>query len=84
MRLVGKEKIKRTLSADETVGTWVRAWVAEIASANWKEPSEVTQQFPNACHYGSGHFVFPISDSDKRVRVQIAFQQGIAVVTAVE
>ena len=81
MRLVGREKLQPFLRSDETVRTWLCAWVSELRTANWKQPSDVSGQFPNARQADSGHFIFPIVDCEKKVYVQIAFQQGVAVIT---
>ncbi len=84
MRLLGKDKLQRLVRTDETARTWVCAWVAELATANWKQAADVSHQFPNARQTSSGHFVFPIANCDKEVCIQIAFQQGIAVVIGLQ
>lgn len=84
MRLVGKEKLRALMCADESARAWVCAWVAELSNANWKQPADVSRQFPNASQSDLGHFVFPISNCNKEVCLQIAFPQGIAVITALQ
>lgn len=80
MRLLGKEKLQALLGDSGQTCTWVRAWSAELASAHWKDPCDVVDQFPNSREIGSGEFVFPIIESTKEVYVKIAFPQGIAIV----
>jgi len=84
MRLLGKDKFQHLLRTDETARTWVCAWVAELANANWKQPADVSQQFPNARQSESGSFVFPIANCNREVCIQIAFQQGVAVITGLQ
>jgi len=84
MRLVGKERLQRLMSSDEPARIWLCAWVAELANANWKQPTDVSQQFPNAQQSESGDFVFPIANCNKEVCIQIAFQQGVAVITGLQ
>lgn len=84
MRLIGREKLQRLLRTDETARTWVFVWVAELADANWKKPADVSHQFPNARQSDPGRFIFPISDCNKEICLQIAFQQGIAVITGLQ
>ena len=84
MRLVGKEKLQHLIRTDESARTWVRAWTTELASASWKQPEDVSYQFPNSRQSDSGQFVFPINNCDKEVCLQIAFQQGIAVITGLQ
>lgn len=81
MRLIGKEKLQELMQTDNSACTWIRAWVAELASANWKQPLDVSNQFPNVRQKKTDHFVFPISNCNKEVHLQIAFQQNIAVIT---
>lgn len=84
MRLIGKEKLQRLLRADDEARIWICAWVAELANANWKHAADVCHQFPNARQTDSGLFVFPICNCNKEVCLQIAFQQGIAVITGLQ
>lgn len=84
MRLVGKEKIEPLLRFDESARAWLCAWLAELANANWKQPTDVGYQFPNARQTESGDFVFPIANCNKEVCIQIAFQQGVAVITGLQ
>lgn len=81
MRLVGREKIQCLARTDELAHKWTCAWVAELSTANWKDPKDVSQQFPNARQSESGHFIFPIGNCNKEIFLKIAFQQGIALIT---
>jgi mRNA interferase HigB len=84
MRLVGKEKLQRILRTDDSARTWICAWVAELSNATWKQPLDINRQFPNARQSDSIHFIFPISNCNREIYVQIAFPQGIAVITDVQ
>lgn len=84
MRLLGKDKLQRLLRTDETARTWVRAWVAELTTANWRQAADVSYQFPNVRQPEPGCFIFPIGNCKKEVCLQIAFQQGIAVITGIQ
>ncbi|WP_083394758.1 type II toxin-antitoxin system HigB family toxin [Marinobacter sp. AC-23] len=84
MRLIGRGKLQCLSRTDESARTWICAWVAELTDANWKRPADVSQQFPNARQSQPGSFIFPISNCNKEVSLQIAFQQGIAVITGLQ
>lgn len=84
MRLVGKERIQVLLQSDEIVRIWLKAWIAELCNANWKKSADVKHQFPNVRFTSAGGFVFPIPNCSKEVCMQIAFQQGIAVITGLQ
>jgi len=84
MRLVGKEKLQHLICSDKSAQAWLCAWIAEVADANWKQPEDVSNQFPNARKSDFGRFVFPIANCKKEVCIQIAFHQGIAVITGLQ
>lgn len=81
MRLLGRERLDRLRGKGETIEKWMRSWAAEVLAAHWKRPLDVKEQFPSACHQGGDHFVFPVSGCDWVICLQIAFPQGIALVT---
>ncbi|MEO3738116.1 MULTISPECIES: type II toxin-antitoxin system HigB family toxin [Shewanella] len=84
MRLIGKHNLKHVIESDDLTRKWVLAWVAELTHANWKEPSDVFHQFPKVRLLDASYFAFPINSADKEVCIQIAFQQGIAVIIGVQ
>lgn len=84
MRLLGRQNLQLLLRSDDFIRKWVLSWVSELTYANWREPSDVVNQFPKVRLSESGHFVFPINNSNKEVCIQIAFQQGVAVIIGVQ
>lgn len=87
MKLVGKDKLQDILTstdpADEWDQVWVKSWVAEMLNANWKRPNDILNQFPNVRITPDDYYVFPINDREREVYTQIAFQQGITIITAI-
>jgi mRNA interferase HigB len=79
MRLIGKQRL--ACLRGEQIEKWVRAWVAEVMSAHWKQPSDVREQFPNARHAGQGLFLFPVGNCNCVICLLIAFPQGVALIT---
>lgn len=79
MRLLGRQRLSR-LRGDE-IEKWVRAWVAEVMNAHWKQPSDVRDQFPNARHHGGSLFLFPVGSCNCVICLMIAFPQGVALIT---
>lgn len=84
MRLIGKDKIQQLLRSDNAGSKWLRAWVAELANANWKHPDDVSKQFPNHRRSDDNSFIFPISNCSQEVCIKIAFQQNIAIITGLQ
>ena len=81
MRLIGREKLSRLKGQGAEVEKWVRSWVAEVAEAHWRRPEDVAEQFPSACHQGRGCFLFPIAQFPVAIQLQIAFAQGVALIS---
>ena len=77
MKLIGRDKLKR---GTEDADHWVRIWCSEVAHAHWKQPEDVTEQFPNAHTGPGGDFLFPIGTSGYWLRLQVAFAQGVALI----
>lgn len=80
MRLIGCEKLAWAKSIGIDVDKWVLSWAAEVRSAHWKHPSDVCEQFPNACRKSDSLFLFPVSKCSLAIQVLIAFPQGIALI----
>ena len=81
MRLIGREKLCQLKGKGEGVEKWAKSWVAEVLDARWHQPADVIEQFPNADHQAQDHFLFPIGDCQFAIRLQIAFAQGIALIS---
>lgn len=81
MRLIGREKLNSLRGQGGAAEKWARSWVAEVAEAHWRQPGDVTEQFPNALHQGHGHFLFPIGHCKQAIKVQVAFAQRIALIS---
>lgn len=81
MRLIGKERLIRLCGRGEGIEKWIREWISEVLAAHWKHPIDVKDQFPNALQTGEDHFTFPIANCNCAVCLQIAFPQGIALIT---
>lgn len=81
MRLIGREKLNPLRGKGADVEKWTRSWVAEVAGAHWRQPNDVIGQFPNAHHQGHGCFMFPIGRCQLAIKLQIAFAQGIALIS---
>lgn len=84
MRIVGKEKIQHLLGSNGQERVWLRAWLAEVANANWKDPRDIFDQFPKSFHVNPCTFTFPINNTDKHVCIQIAFPQGVAIIIGLQ
>jgi len=81
MRLIGRHKLHRLRHSEVDVEKWVRSWAAEVLDAHWRQPDDVTAQFPSAHHQGGSFFLFPVAHSELAIQLQVAFPQGIALIS---
>lgn len=81
MRLIGRKKLRCLQGMTEQAEKWILSWMAEVMSAHWKHPADVSAQFPTMRESGDGHLVFPIGNSKWAICLLIAFPQGIALIT---
>ena len=55
--------------------TSIETWVSIAKDANWKKPSDVTNDFSNAKQIKNNRIVFKISHNRYRLVTQIAYQK---------
>ncbi|MBK7549232.1 MAG: hypothetical protein IPI20_16070 [Rhodoferax sp.] len=55
-----------------------------MINAKWKASIDVVKQYRAVTRVAEGTFLFPIEDFDGFVELQIAFPQGVALITAVQ
>jgi len=82
LRLIGTPKLI-PLRKDPSTAKWVVSWAAEVRDAQWKRPADIEKQFPSVLHEMDGAFLFRVPEHPLRVRVLVAFAEGVAVVVAV-
>jgi len=52
----------------------LKAWLAEVKSAQWSSPQDVKRQYANASIIGNKRVVFNIKGNDYRLIVAIAYK----------
>ena len=80
MRLIGKSSLQKLPVNNDDVNRWINIWCAEMSHAHWKDPADVTKQFPRAIKKDSSSFAFPIGDYGQFITVSFLFPQGVAVI----
>lgn len=81
MRLLGRERLVKLKGTSEAAEKWLRAWVAEILAAHWKQAADVRGQFPKAIQEGDSSFIFPVGGCECEICLIVAFPQEVAVIT---
>ncbi|CAM3934799.1 type II toxin-antitoxin system HigB family toxin [Bordetella muralis] len=58
----------------------IKAWVDEIAKAQWTQPADIKAHYRSASIFKNRHVVFNIKGNDHRLIVAVAFKLGIVYV----
>ena len=82
MRLLGRDTLNGLQKRNEMLDKWITAWVCEFIHAHWWCPADVHDQFPKVQELDDGLFLFQTEPKGYCIEVQIAFPQGIALITA--
>jgi len=61
----------------------LRAWFAEVESANWKSPNDIKRQFGNASIIGNNRVVFNIKRNACRLIVTINYPYSVVYIRCI-
>ena len=83
MRLIGKDKLLRCRGINNEIDTWISAWVTELSTTTWFNPSDLRNSYPNATTVEGSVFIFPICATNYNIKVVLSFNKSIALITEV-
>ncbi|MGJ0489622.1 hypothetical protein [Methylobacter sp.] len=81
MHLLGRDKLNRLQKQNQNLDKWLSVWTSELLHARWWSTNDVLNQFPKAQERSNGLFLFQTEPRGYCIKVQIAFPQGIALIT---
>lgn len=65
---------------DEQTDKWLRAWISEVANANWKQAKDVLRQFPQAKCVTDNVIQFRVEPQAVWIEVVLSFSFAVAIV----
>ncbi|MFV2045658.1 MAG: type II toxin-antitoxin system HigB family toxin [Anaerolineales bacterium] len=77
MVLVGQGILTDFAADHADVRSYIESWVAEIKSAKWQTPIDLTARYPRADHVGEDRYVFDIKGRDYRLLARVNFKNQI-------
>lgn len=83
MRLLGRNHLQKIRGFNTQTDSWLSAWVGEVTAANWKSQPDLIKQFQTVNCLDEGIYLFQVSEICGSIELQIAFPQGIALITAI-
>lgn len=84
MLVLGKDKLQIVPSSESDVHWWLKSWLAELYSANWKDPSDLLAQFPKVSCTGPNAFQFRVGTDAWILELLVCFPQNLALVVRME
>ena len=74
MRIISEKTLRNFWQRHPTAEAPLRAWIREVAQADWKTPVDVKGRYPNASIVKDNRAVFNIKGNDFRLVVWINFR----------
>ncbi|VCS85332.1 Uncharacterized protein conserved in bacteria [Burkholderia pseudomallei] len=65
---------------DDQTDKWLRAWISEVANANWKQAKDVLRQFPQAKCITDNVIQFRVEPQAAWIEVALSFSLAVAIV----
>jgi mRNA-degrading endonuclease HigB of HigAB toxin-antitoxin module len=84
MRLLGRNHLQKIRGLNAQTDSWLTTWASEVANANWKAPVDLVKQYRSVVEQGASTYLFQIGAFDGFIELQVAFPQGIALITAIK
>lgn len=79
MDLFGKETLLEYATSHADVSEQIKAWAAEIESAQWNNPHDLKARYPKASNLGKNMWVFDLKGNDYRLLAKVDFQNKIVL-----
>ena len=80
MKLHGRNRLQELFGLDDQTDKWLRAWISEMTTANWKQVQDVLRQFPQAKWVTDNVVHFRVEPEGTWIEVAMSFSPPVAVV----
>ena len=80
MRIISVKTLKTYWELHREVEQPLKAWVAEVKSAQWNKPQDVKMRYRSADPVGDNRIVFNIKGNKYRLIVKIHYNKGIVFI----
>lgn len=79
-RVLNVKVLEKYMDKNAQCQSSVKAWLAEVRSANWERPNDVKDRYPSASILSENRIVFNIKGNAYRLLCRVAYQSGTVVV----
>lgn len=84
MRLLGRKHLQKIRGLNALTDRWLAAWASEVVNASWKASIDVVKQYQAVTQVDECTFLFKVGNFDGFVELNVAFPQGIALITTIQ
>lgn len=82
MKVVGRDKLAAFCKKHADARTWIEAWLAEAAVAQWKSPAEIKARYSSASLLAEPNstVIFNVKGNSYRLEVIVAYRTSVVSV----
>jgi mRNA interferase HigB len=80
VRVVGRVKLEKFITAHSEAASAVDAWLREALSATWRTPVDIKARYASASFLANNRVIFNLKGNNYRLDTQIAYRTQIVVV----
>ena len=80
MRVIAKKTLREFWEKHRNAEQALKAWHAEVKSANWSSPSDVKEMYPSVDVIPGDRLVFNIKGNHYRLIVAVRYDLGIVFI----
>ena len=79
MRVVGRGKLEKFITAHSDAASAVDAWLREAQNATWHTPADIKARYASASFLANNRVIFNLRGNSYRLDTQIAYLTQIVV-----
>lgn len=80
MTVIGTDKIEEFMRMHEDSTSWLKAWLAEARSANWKSPMDIKSRYRSASILDNNRVIFNVKGNSYRMEIQVSYNNGVVAI----
>lgn len=80
MRVLGRVRLERFITAHRDATSAVDAWLREALSATWRTPADIKARYARASFLAHNRVIFDLKGNRYRLDTQIAYLAQVVVV----
>lgn len=80
MRVIGTDKIAEFVQKHADSQDWMRAWLAEARSGEWRSPDDIKAKYVSASILGNNRVIFNVKGNNYRMEIQVSYKNKVLVI----